>query len=375
VKRTRLAALVAGIAAAAVVPGIAIVASNASAADIPTITVNAVPSSCPDLAPIRLAADHWIAGHGSFGDSTWFNALFIKGDIEAYRMTGNKKYLTYATGWANHNKWLLPRHAPNYDGPEASQEYTDLYELDPAHPAKDIADTVAYLKRQTARVQGGKVSDLNYVDAVRLGAMSDFARLGVPMKQPTWIAAMAKMFAYTESHIYDRKNSLWWRDSRWVGTTQHWSRGNGWIVIALTDTIAALPAGDANRAHYISLLGAMFAKLKATQQKGGYWTADVDHPAAFPAPESSGTSFFTYGMARGIQLGYVDKATYLPVVQRAWGWLRNTALHSNGVVGYVQGPSSHPSQHQPISPTATSNYGVGAFLMAGVEAAKFTPGC
>jgi unsaturated rhamnogalacturonyl hydrolase len=375
VKRSRLAALVAGIAAAAVVPGIAIVASSAQAADIPTLTVAANPAACADLAPIQQAADHWIAANPTFGDSTWFNALFIKGDLEAFRMTGNPKYLTYATGWANHNKWLLPRNAPNLDGPEASQEYTDLYELDPAHPAKDITDAMAYIKRETGRVQGGKVGDMSYVDAVRLGALSEFARLGVPMKQPTWVAAGAKMFANTESHIYDKKNSLWWRDSRWVGTTQHWSRGNGWIVIALTDTIAALPAGDANRAHYISLLGAMFAKLKATQQKGGYWTADVDHPAAFPAPESSGTSFFTYGLARGIQLGYVDKATYLPVVQKAWGWLRNTALHSNGVVGYVQGPSSHPSQHQPISPTATSNYGVGAFLMAGVEASKFTPGC
>jgi len=364
--------------AAGLVPGIAVVASHAQAGTsgaTATLAGQAAPAGCPDTEPIRRAADHWIAGHGSFGDATWFNALFIKGDIEAYRHTGDSKYLRYATGWANKNGWKLPTNAPNYDGPEASQEYIDLYELDPARPAKDIANTVSYLNKQTARVRGGKVSDLNYVDAVRLGGMSAFARLGVPMKNQAWLDAMAKMFAYTESHIYDRKASLWWRDSRWVGTTQHWSRGNGWIVIALTDTVAALPAGDANRAHYISLLGAMFAKLKATQQSGGYWTADVDHPSAFPAPESSGTSFFTYGIARGIQLGYVDKATYLPVVQKGWTWLRTKALRSNGVVGYVQGPSSHPSQHQPISPTATTNYGVGAFLMAGVEAAKFTPGC
>ena len=45
--------------------------------------------------------------------------------------------------------------------------------------------------------------------------------------------------------------------------------------------------------------------------------------------------------------GYLDRATYLPVVQKGWGWLHNTALRSNGVVGYVQGPSSHPSQYQP----------------------------
>jgi len=358
--------------AAGLVPGIAIASDAPAPGTVPVI--QAAPPTCPDLAPIRLAADHWIAGHGS-GNSTWFNALFIKGDIEAYRFTGDVRYLNYATGWANKNNWKLPTNAPNYDGPEASQEYIDLYELDPAHPARDIANTVAYLKRQTSRVQGGKTSDLSYVDAVRLGGMSAFARLGVPMNNQAWIDAMAKMFAYTESHIYDRKASLWWRDKRWVGTTQHWSRGNGWIVIALTDTVAALPAGDANRAHYIALLQAMATKLRATQQSGGYWTADVDHPAAFPSPESSGTSFFTYGLARGIQLGYLDSATYLPVVQKSWGWLRNTALRSNGTVGYVQAPSSHPSQHQPISPTATSNYGTGAFLMAGVEAAKFTPGC
>jgi unsaturated rhamnogalacturonyl hydrolase len=333
------------------------------------------PATCPDLAPIRLAADHWIAANKTFGDATWFNALFIKGDIETYRMTGDTKYLTYATGWANHNKWKLPTNAPNYDGPEASQEYIGLYQLDPSHPAHDIADAQAYVTKQTARVEGGKVTDLSYVDAVELGALSAFAYFGVTDHNQADLDAMAKMFAYPENHIYDRANSLWWRDSRWVGTTQHWSRGNGWIVISLTQTVAALPVGDPNRAHYISILQAMFAKLAAVQQPGGYWTADVDHPAAFPAPESSGTSFFTYGLAKGIQMGYLDANTYTPVVRKAWGWLRGTALRGNGVVGYVQGPSSQPSQHQPISPTATSNYGVGAFLMAGVEASQFTPGC
>src|SRR6184192_1261500 len=185
VRRYRLVAAVT-VAAAAGIPGIAIAASSGAAGaattgTLPAVTVQAVPSSCVELAPIQKAADHWISGHSAGStDNTWFNALFIKGDIEAFRMTGNSKYLTFANAWANHNKWKLPTNAPTYDGPEASQEYIDLYELDSKHPASDIADTVAYLKRQTARVQGGKVSDLNYVDAVRLGALSAFARLGVP---------------------------------------------------------------------------------------------------------------------------------------------------------------------------------------------------
>ena len=367
-KRYQVVTTVAAVIAVGLAPGIAIAAAGGTAPA-------AAAAACPDITSIRLAADHWISGHSKPADNTWFNALFVKGDIETYRLTNDPKYLKFATDWANHNKWKLPTKAPNYDGPEASQEYIDLYELDPTHPAKDIADAQAYVTKQTKRVNGGKVSDLNYVDAVRLGALSAFARLGVPAGNQAELDAMAKMFAYTESHIYDKKASLWWRDSRWVGTTQHWSRGNGWIVIALTDTVAALPAADPNRAHYVSLLQAMFTKLASVQQPGGYWTADVDHPAAFPAPESSGTSFYTYGLARGIQLGYLDSATYLPVVQSAWTWLRTKALRSNGVVGYVQGPSSHPSQYQPISSTATSNYGTGAFLMAGVETVKLLPSC
>lgn len=338
-------------------------------------TPTPTPVACPYIAPLQLAANYWIGRTPNYPDSTWFNAIFIKGLIDTYRLTHDVKYLNYATGWAKHNNWSIPTNAPNYDGPEASQEFIDLYELDPAHPALDIANAQAYVTKQTARVEKGTVSDLSYVDAVRLGALSAFARLGALNHNATEIDAMAKMFAYTESHIYDKKASLWWRDSRWVGTTVHWSRGNGWIVMALTDTIAALPAGDSHRAHYISLLQAMSTKLKATQQSGGYWTADVDHPASYPSSEETGTSFFTYGIARGIQMGYLDKTTYLPVVQKAWNWLSTKSLHSNGLVGYVQGPSSHPSQFQPISSSATYNYGVGGFLMAGAEVARLTAGC
>ncbi len=187
-KRYKLATAAVTVVATGLIPAIAIAAhadttpgaATAIPAALSAAMPAAVPPSCPDLAPIRQAADHWISGHKSPADSTWFNALFIKGDIEAYKMSGDAKYLTFATDWANHNKWKLPTKAPNYDGPEASQEYLDLYELDPAHPAKDIADAQAYVTKQTKRVQGGKTSDFSYVDAVRLGAMSAFARHARP---------------------------------------------------------------------------------------------------------------------------------------------------------------------------------------------------
>src|SRR6266516_2296158 len=89
VNRYRIGAVVAAVVAAGVLPGIAIVASNASAATVAAPAVQPVPSTCSDLKPIRLAADHWMSGHSSSTPNTWFTALFIKGDIETFRMTGD----------------------------------------------------------------------------------------------------------------------------------------------------------------------------------------------------------------------------------------------------------------------------------------------
>src|SRR4030095_4866926 len=98
-------------------------------------------------------------------------------------------------------------------------------------------------------------------------------------------------------------------------TPQHCARVNGWIVIALTDTVAALPAGDANRAHYISLLQAMFAKLKATQQSGGYLNRGVEwhlvlHVRQGPRdPEGlSGQGGLPAGRAEGVGLAAQHRA-------------------------------------------------------------------
>jgi len=217
---------------------------------------------------------------------------------------------------------------------------------------------------------------MTYVDAVELGALSAFAHFGVVERNASDLDAMAKLFAFPESHIYDSKNSFVVAGLP-VGRHDDALVPGQRLDRALADQHHRGPARhrSAPRPLQSPCSRRCSPSCGPPKQPGGYWTANVDHPSDFPAPESSGTSFFTYGMAKGIQAGYLDAAAYTPVVRAAWQWLRTTALHADGVVGYVQGPSSQPSQHQPISPNATTNYGVGAFLLAGVEASKLTPGC
>jgi hypothetical protein len=50
--------------------------------------------------------------------------------------------------------------------------------------------------------------------------------------------------------------------------------------------------------------------------------------------------------------------------------LAGMALRANGLLGYVQGVGYAPESSQPVTASATADFGVGAFLLAGAELAK-----
>src|ERR687883_304557 len=57
----------------------------------------------------------------------------------------------------------------------------------------------------------------------------------------------------------------------------------------------------------------------------------------FPGAETSGTASFAYGLAYGIRAGLLERATYLPVLARAWNGMVGKAVRADGSLGYVQG--------------------------------------
>jgi rhamnogalacturonyl hydrolase YesR len=111
----------------------------------------------------------------------------------------------------------------------------------------------------------------------------------------------------------------------------------------------------------------MAQALAARQQPGGYWNADLGG-TDYAGPESSGTSFFLYGFAWGLNNGVLP-TTYLPVVENAWNFFANTAIQSSGLLGYVQPTGSAPG---PTTATTTEDFGVGAFLLAARQMALLT---
>jgi rhamnogalacturonyl hydrolase YesR len=51
----------------------------------------------------------------------------------------------------------------------------------------------------------------------------------------------------------------------------------------------------------------MAAALASVQRSDGFWNVDLGDPLDYPGPESSGTAFFLYGMAWGLNKGLLDR--------------------------------------------------------------------
>jgi rhamnogalacturonyl hydrolase YesR len=90
-------------------------------------------------------------------------------------------------------------------------------------------------------------------------------------------------------------------------------------------------------------------------------------PESYPGGEASGSGFYTYALAWGINNDILDKTQYLPVVEKAWVGM-NSLIQPDGHVGWCQPIGADPKKN--FSAESWEVYGTGAFLLAGSEIIK-----
>jgi unsaturated rhamnogalacturonyl hydrolase len=202
------------------------------------------------------------------------------------------------------------------------------------------------------------------------------------MAPPVWIAlskasgdarylnhADAEFWATTD-YLYDPQEHLYFRDSRFIsqrdaaGRKIFWSRGNGWVFAGLARILNELPADHPSRADYQALFKQMAEKIVTVQGQQGYWPVSLLEPQQ--TPESSGTGFFVYGLAWGVNQGLLRPQAYRTSIDRGWRAL-TSAVQADGKLGWVQRVGTAPDK---VSAEDTQLYGVGAFLLAASEVAK-----
>ncbi len=179
----------------------------------------------------------------------------------------------------------------------------------------------------------------------------------------------SKLWWKTTDYLYNKSDCLYARDSSYFGkkekngTNVYWSRGNGWVMGGLVRVLALMPKDYPDYSRFLALYKEMAAKIATLQQPDGTWHASLLDPASYPVKETSGTGFYCYALAWGINNKILDAKTYKPVVLKAWQALASS-VHPDGKLGYVQRIGAAPDG---VTANDTEVYGVGAFLLAGSE--------
>lgn len=89
----------------------------------------------------------------------------------------------------------------------------------------------------------------------------------------------------------------------------HWSRGNGWGYLGLTELVANLPQNSKHRPKAEEYFKELSRSLLACQTEKGVWRQELSCECAWD--ESSGTGLILYGFGVGLRLGLLESETYL----------------------------------------------------------------
>jgi len=101
------------------------------------------------------------------------------------------------------------------------------------------------------------------------------------------------------------------------------------------------PANSPLRAKYVLQLQDMLAGLAPLQGTDGLWKPGLLDAADYPLSEISGSAFFTYAMAYGVNHGLLPRKTYEPIIQKAWAGMISH-VYADGRLGCIQPVRSCP---------------------------------
>ena len=124
-----------------------------------------------------------------------------------------------------------------------------------------------------------------------------------------------------------------------------------------------MPKDYPDRARYVAQYKEMADRVAAIQGSDGLWRSGLLDPTSYDLPEVSGSAFFTYAMAWGVNHGILDRAKFEPIVKQAWAGML-THIYADGRLGSIQPIDGAPGK---FKPSASYVYGVGGFLLAASE--------
>ncbi|MFZ0743535.1 MAG: glycoside hydrolase family 88 protein [Terracidiphilus sp.] len=321
---------------------------------------------------MRKVADWELERTQPYFGRSWTWSVLYTGFMAASETTQETRYRNAMSGMAEKFHWELSADPPDANEQAVGQTYLELY-LGKPGPEK-IRPTRAALDDLLA----GKTVEIPKEQAQIPWWLCDWLFMAPPVWTRMYAATQdRKYLEYLDKHwwetsdlLYDTHRHLYFRDSTFVhksderGNPTFWSRGDGWVMGGLVRVLDYLPTDDPNRKRYETQLSEMAAGIASIQDgKSGLWHSDLLDAADYPQPEVSGSALITFAIAWGVNHGVLDRATYKPVIARAWRGLVGQ-VYADGRLGNIQQTGDAPAHYLASS---SYIYGVGAFLLAGAQ--------
>ncbi|MBW8894393.1 MAG: glycoside hydrolase family 88 protein, partial [Burkholderiales bacterium] len=195
------------------------------------------------IAAIDKVNSYWEAHTPAEEGPFWNVAAYHTGNIEAYRVTGNERYLRYSQAWANHNQWMGARskdraawkytygeteeHVLFGDWQICFQVYADLYQLDKDPQKIARAREVMEYQMSTANKDYWW-----WVDGLYM-VMPVMTKMYKATGNRQYLEKLYEYYSYANSIMYDPEERLYYRDARYVypkhksvnGKKDFWARG------------------------------------------------------------------------------------------------------------------------------------------------------
>ena len=269
---------------------------------------------------VRMVADWQLQRAEAGFNRDWTFATLYAGFMSVPDQAGGAVYREAMLRMGRKFEWQPGPRMGHADDEAIGQTYLDLYlqSHDPSMmgPIRSNTDAVMRLPDNPEKPLWW------WCDALFM-APPVLVRLYEATGDRKYLDFMDREWWITSNLLYNQSDHLFSRDNSFLHSHQtngkglYWSRGNGWVMAGLVRVLAGLPADYPSRTKYVTQFREMSEEIASIQGADGLWRPGLLDPDAYKLPEISGSAFFTYALAYGVNSGILDRKKYLPVVKKA----------------------------------------------------------
>lgn len=129
-----------------------------------------------------------------------------------------------------------------------------------------------------------------------------------------------------------------------------WGRGNGFPALGLALSLSDLPRDHPGHDEMLQAFQAHMQSLAPHQDPTGAWHEVIDHPESYR--ELTATCMIGFAMQRGVRSGWLDRARYQPLIDRAWYAVRTRVAPNGDLVDVCTGTGKQRSLRDYLDRTA-----------------------